>query len=135
MSPKKAAEKKAAKAKAKSQAALPSIDADASASAGSAAGPDAPDSTVPHPSNVEYLDKLAQAWATVTSHPVFDNLVNQSPLEIEVRVVNNFNFIIASSVCGVYFSIAFFLNMFFFEEVPNFGSIFCHCSMQSFTHL
>lgn len=107
MAPKaKAAEKKAAKAKAKSQSALPPIDA-ADASAGSAA--DTPDATVPHPSNVEYLDKLAQAWATVTSHPVFDNLVNQSPLEIEVRVVN---FIMPSSGCG---SILF--NSLFFRHV------------------
>lgn len=74
-----------AKAKAKTLA-LPPIDGGASVSAGSAA--DAPDSTVPHPANVEYLDKLAQAWLTVTSHPVFTNVVNESPLEIEARVVN-----------------------------------------------
>ena len=41
------------------------------------------DNGTTHPANIEYLDKLNQAWSTIVSHPVFENVSTMAPYEIE----------------------------------------------------
>ena len=48
---------------------------------------------VPHPSNVAYLERLQIAWDTVTAHPVFQNVVDMDPYEIEAGIYVFFSFV------------------------------------------
>ena len=85
----KANGKSKAKAKAAAIGLAPVQDSDGGridAGQGQAAESAADSDDVPHPSNVAYLERLQIAWDTVTAHPVFQNVVDMDPYEIEAGI-------------------------------------------------
>lgn len=85
MSPKKSGK---AKAKAKASSGLAPGNAAAAPEGGqsvSGPGPEGTEDIPTHQGNVDYLARLQIAWETVTSHPIFQDVVDMTPYEIEAR--------------------------------------------------
>ena len=87
MPPRKSAGGAKPKAKPKAQAGMAPGNAAAPVEGGPplVPGPEGIPDTLMHPGNVDYLARLQIAWETVTSHPIFQDVADMAPYEIEAR--------------------------------------------------